>query len=141
MTIEKRAFARIAAGIAAAIVLSLVALAYEFTRYLPASELDAKPYPMRRIDLDFPASKDGIEYYGKVRLNVFIDSHGGVDRVEVLESRVPQRLRDIAVNAFSQARWEPGRKWGLRVKSVKEVEIDVEPPAGALGQPLRPPDP
>ncbi len=141
MGIEKQAFTRIALGIAAAIGLSLVALAYEFTRYLPASELDAKPYPMRRIDLDFPASKDGIEYYGKVRMNVFIDSHGEVDRVEVLDSRVPQRLRDIAVNAFSQARWEPGRKWGLRVKSVKEVEIDVEPPAGALGQPLRPPEP
>jgi hypothetical protein len=61
--------------------------------------------------------------------------------VEVLDSRVPQRLRDIAVSAFSQARWEPGRKWGLRVKSVKEVEVDVEPPAGALGQPLRAPDP
>jgi hypothetical protein len=141
MGIERQAFTRIALGIAAAIGLSLVALAYELTRYLPASELDAKPYPMRRIDLDFPASKDGIEYYGKVRMNVFIDSHGGVDRVEVLDSRVPQRLRDIAVNAFSQARWEPGRKWGLRVKSVKEVEVDVEPPAGALGQPLRPPDP
>jgi hypothetical protein len=130
MRIGKEAFARIALGIAAVLGVGLAFLAYESTRYFRASELDMKPYPMRRIDIDFPPSTDGIEYFGKLRLDVYIDSQGGVDRVEVVDSKIPARLRDIAVKAFLQARWEPARKWGFRVKSVKVVEIEVAAPGG-----------
>ena len=123
-----------------AIALSLALFAIQHARYFPASELDKKPYPMRRVDLDFPPVKDGIEYYGKLRIDVYINSTGGVDRVEVVDAKVPARLRDIAVNAFSQTRWEPGRKWGMRVKSLDVVEVEFEPPAGARGQALTQPD-
>jgi hypothetical protein len=137
MRIEGKTLAGIALGIAAALALFL---AYEGTRHFPAGELDRKPYPMRRIDLGFPPGEKGIEYYGKLRMNVYIDSRGRVERVEVLDSRVPARLRDIAVNAFTRMAWEPGRKWGIRVKSVKEVEIDFEPPPGARERPVTQPD-
>jgi hypothetical protein len=137
MRIGKKTLVGIAQAVAVAAGLSLAFLAYESTRYFHASELDRRPYPLRRIDLDFPAVPGGIEYYGKLRMNVYIDSQGGVDRVEVVDSKIPARLRDIAVNAFSQVRWEPARKWGFRVKTVKAVEIDVEAPGGALDRPLK----
>ena len=140
MRTEKPVRARVAPFIVAAATLSLVFLAYEYTRYFPASELDRKPYPMRRVDLDPPQARNGVEYYGKLRLDLFIDARGAVDRVEVVGAEVPERLRDNAVKAFSQTRWEPGRKWGIRVKSVKRVEIDFEPPPGVRDRGLRPPD-
>lgn len=140
MGIARPLLGRIALGIAAGAGVCLVFLAHEYTRYFPASELDRKPYPMRRVDLDPPQVQNGVEYYGKLRLDVFIDARGAVDRVEVIGAEVPGRLRDDAVKAFSQSRWEPGRKWGVRVKSVKRVEIDFEPPPGVRDRGLRPPD-
>ena len=137
--IENRALAAIALCIVVAVALGAV-LWRESARYFPASELDAKPYPTRRIDLDFPPQKDGIEYYGKLKLKVFIDAQGGVDRVEVVDASVPTRFLDVAVKAFSEARWEPGRRWGRRVKSVKAVEIDYDPPVPGLDRPVTQPD-
>jgi len=131
----------VAKGFAAAIGLVLVLLAGAYSHYFAASWLGVKPYPLRRIDLELPEAKNGIEYYGKVRLKVYISADGVVDRVDATESTVPAEFRDEAVQAFSQARWEPGRIWRIRVKSLKRIEIDFEPPVTALGQPLKPQDP
>jgi len=119
-------------GLAAAVGLALALLAGASTHYFTASWLSLKPYPLRRIDLELPQTKNGIEYYGTVRLKVYINADGGVDRVDATESTVPAKFRDDAEKAFSQARWEPGRIWGIRVKSVKRVEIDFEPPVRGL---------
>ncbi|MGZ5659736.1 MAG: energy transducer TonB [Usitatibacter sp.] len=124
-----------------AVLLAAVAfLGYEYTRYLPAGEVDSKPYPLKRIELEPPPS-DGPAYYGKLRLAVYIDAHGKVDRVAVVGAGVPGRLRDGAVKAFEQSRWEPARKWGVAVKSVKEVEVEFEPPPLAHQPLARPPAP
>lgn len=139
MPIGRRARIAIASGVAAAAVCMAAVWAMQH-HYFSAQSLDAKPYPMRRIDLDFPPVQRGIEYYGRLRLDVFINAQGGVDRVEVLEARVPPAFLDAAVKAFSMARWEPGRKWWLRVGSVKGVEIDFEPPIRSLDAPLSQPD-
>ena len=45
--------AGIASGHRGALAVCLALLAMH-TRYFSAQSLDAKPYPMRRIDLDFP---------------------------------------------------------------------------------------
>jgi Gram-negative bacterial TonB protein C-terminal len=132
MKLSRTTLSRIAMGIAVAIGLALTLLAVAYTHYFTASWLGLKPFPLRRIDLELPQTKNGIEYFGTVRLDVYINADGGVDRVDATESTVPATLRDDAVKAFSQARWEPGRIWGIRVKSVKRVEIDFEPPVRGL---------
>ena len=119
-------------GLAATVAVALAVLAAARTHYFAASSLDVKPYPLRRVDLELPQEKNGIEYYGKLRLKVYINADGGVDRVEATQSTVPAKFRDDAVKAFSQVRWEPGRIWGIRVKSLKRVEIDFEPPVRGL---------
>jgi hypothetical protein len=123
---------RIATGIAVAIGLALAVLAVAHTHYFAATWLSVKPYPLRRIDLELPQTRNGVEYYGTVRLKVSINADGGVDRVDATESTVPATFRDDAVKAFSQSRWEPARIWGIRVKSLKRVEIDFEPPVREL---------
>jgi TonB family protein len=119
-------------GFAAAAGLALILLAGASTHYFAATWLSVKPYPLRRVDLELPQTKNGVEYYGTVRLRVYINADGEVDRVDATESTVPASFRDDAVKAFSAARWEPGRIWGIRVNSVKRVEIDFEPPVRSL---------
>jgi hypothetical protein len=88
---------------------------------------------LRGIELQPPESGKGIEYYGKLRLDVYIGADGVVDRVDASQSTVPLKLRDDAIRAFSTAGWEPGRKWGVRVKSVKHIEVDLLPPKTVEG--------
>jgi outer membrane biosynthesis protein TonB len=132
--LARTTLSRIAMGLAAAAGLALALLAGASTHYFTASWLGVKPYPLRRIDLELPQTRNGIEYYGTVRLKVYINADGGVDRVDATESTVPAKFRDDAEKAFSQARWEPGRILGIRVKSLKRVEIDFEPPVRGLDQ-------
>jgi outer membrane biosynthesis protein TonB len=130
--LARTTLSRIAMGLAIATALALALLAGASTHYFAASWLTAKPYPLRRVDLELPQTKNGIEYYGTVRLTVYINAGGDVDRVDATESTVPAKFRDDAVKAFSEARWEPGRIWGIRVKSLKLIEIDFEPPVREL---------
>ncbi len=122
----------------ALLLVLLAACGPEDPRYLPASELDAKPFPLQAVDLQMPKAGSGAEYYGKLRLKVFISAAGGVDRVEVAEATVPPALRDSAVKAFSEVRWEPARKAGKRVKTVKVVEVDFQPPPEGQRAPMTP---
>jgi TonB family protein len=95
------------------------------SRYFPANELDHVAAPLRAVDLSFP--EKGPEIYGKLRMNVFIDHRGVVDRVEVLESTVPPSFRNYAVDTFTATRFEPAQRGGRAVKSVKKVEVVFAP--------------
>jgi hypothetical protein len=119
---------------------AVAAVAWYFDpRYFTAAELDAKPFPLRRVDLDLPSSPAGAAYYGRLKLNIFIGRSGEVDRVEVATAAVPTALRDLAVQTFSRVRWEPGRKLGRSVKSVKVIEVDFTPPIREVGRaPMQP---
>jgi TonB family protein len=65
-------------------------------------------------------------------MDVLIDENGHVDRVDVLESTVPQAFRDHAVQVFSTAVFEPAQRNGAPVKSVKRVEVRFAPPIGGV---------
>jgi TonB family protein len=136
MRSRTRTIAAAAAGLALAVAAITASIVH--SRYFPERELDRRPYPMRRVDVDFPAARTGLEYYGRIKIHVFINAQGAVDKVEVAGSAVPAALRDAAVRAFAQTRWEPGRKWGVRVNALKVVEVDFEPPLPGLDRPLSP---
>ena len=129
--IRAAAVAAVVAGFAGA------ALAIASAHYFDSRGLDPRPYPLKGIELPPPPAKAGVEYYGKLRLDVYIDADGTVNHVEIGESTVPPETREAAIRAFSQARWEPGRKWGIRVKSVKRVEVDLTPPPNLQAPPTR----
>ena len=133
----QRILIRAAAALGAAALLALAVFGTFTTHYFDSRGLDPRPYPLRGIVLTPPQSKEGIDYFGKLRLDVYIDAEGKVDHVDALDSTVPFVLRDEAIRAFSQARWEPGRKWGVRVKSVKRVEVDLVAPPGVEQSPTQ----
>lgn len=126
------------ATLAIVAVASLGWWAAEEARYKRPDELDSRPYPLRAVDLQPPAARGGIEYFGKLRVDLFIGKDGTVDRIEVLESTLPAGIAQEALKAFSSSRWEAGTRAGRKVRTVKRVEIEVEPPAGARRPPMRP---
>lgn len=97
-------------------------------RYFGLKEVDRAAYPNRRIDLEPPKGREGVDYYGTLRMDVFIDHRGNVERVEMLESTVPPSFREKAVKAFTGVDFEPALKAGRKVKSLKRVEIRFLPP-------------
>jgi hypothetical protein len=124
---------QILVAITAVVVAALfAAAAYLRMHTFSAAELDAKPFPERGINLPPPPIQNGVEYYGKLRMDVYIAADGTVERVDAGRSTVPVAFRDEAVKAFSEVRWEPGRKWGVKVASVKVVEVDFSPTARGI---------
>jgi hypothetical protein len=107
--------------------------------YHPVVDVDRKPYPMRRIDLEFPPVEKGIEYYGKLRIDVYIGRDGATDRVEVVSANVPARFTAEAVRSLEQTTWEPARMGWRRVRSLKRYEIDFAPPVRSLDRTLTAP--
>lgn len=102
------------------------------SRYFTASEVDHVATPLGDIGLAFPPSRGGIDYYGTLRLELYIDEQGRVDRVDVLESTVPASFRDEAVQRFAATRFEPATRKGRAVKSVKKVEVRFDSPLRGL---------
>jgi len=101
-------------------------------RYFTAAEVSHVADPMRDVGLAFPPAPEGVDYFGILRLDLYIDARGHVDRVEVVSSTVPASFRDGAVRAFGTTPFDPAVRYGLKVKSVKRVEVRFEPPVRGL---------
>ena len=118
----------------ACLVATIGASAWLWTpwRYFPASEVARPAMPMQGLRLQYPPGREGVDYYGTLRLDVYIDERGHVDRIEVLESTVPESFRAAAMERFRVTPFEAARRYGLPVKSVKRVEISFAPPVNQL---------
>ena len=128
-------------AVAGLIAAGLAAYSWLWTpwRYFPPDELARVAYPMRDVGLQFPPGREGIDYYGTLRLEVYIDERGHVDRVDVVESSVPESFRASAVAAFAGTPFDPAVRYGRPVKSVKKVEVKFAPPVRGLDSGLTSP--
>ncbi|HJW24425.1 MAG TPA: energy transducer TonB [Rhodocyclaceae bacterium] len=99
--------------------------AVEKLEYLPARELDGRPYPVSPIVVPFPDVPLG-KHKGRAVLVLFIASDGAIDRAEVEESDLPAQLEKVAVDTFLNARMNPGMKNGQAVPSRLKVEVGFE---------------
>jgi len=118
----------------AAVAIAAWVLARLPSRYYTASELDHVATPLADVGLTFPKGREGIDYFGTLRMDVYIDEAGRVDRVQVLESTVPREFQESAVAAFTRARFEPARRKGRAVKSIKKVEVRFAAPLSELNR-------
>ena len=108
-------------------------------RYYTASELEHAAYPLALVHVDPMPMVNGVEYFGKIRFDLYIGTNGRVERLEMIESTMPARVADDVVKAFTTARWQPGRmKDGREVKSVKRVEVNYEVPKSRELKPMAP---
>jgi TonB family protein len=101
-------------------------------RYLTADELDERPQIRSHVEPAFPLDANAPE--GRVVLRLLIDESGAVDKAIVVQADPPGPFELAAVEAFTPARFSPGRKDGVAVKSSMNVELRFgEAPSARAG--------
>jgi TonB family protein len=106
------------------------------SQYKRASELDARPAALGEIQ---PVPPPGSEAKGgRVVARILINESGEADRVLVEASEPPGLFDASVVTAFGAARYRPGVKAGVPVKSQMRVEVRFEPQPKSGQRPLRP---
>jgi TonB family protein len=101
-------------------------------RYLPAAELDERPQIRSHVEPAFPL--DANAPTGRVVLRLLISESGSVDKVEVVRAEPQGPFETAAVEAFSQARFSPGRKDGAAVKSALTLDLRFGEAPAALAE-------
>lgn len=94
-------------------------------RYFPPNELDRKPEAVGEVPLAYPADMPLVAR-SRVVLSLLIDERGEVDEVIVEAAEAPTELEQLASRAFAAARFSPGMRDGVAVKSWLRVEVTFE---------------
>ncbi|MDQ6627329.1 MAG: TonB family protein [Pseudomonadota bacterium] len=93
--------------------------------YLSGAHLDPGPAPLDDIEPVFPTEAGNQE--GMVVLRILISEAGVVDDVAVIRSAPKGLFEHAAVVAFQNAKFSPGRVFGLPVKSQINIQVDFTP--------------
>jgi TonB family protein len=101
-------------------------------RYLPAEELDERPLIRSPVEPVFPPHAPVAS--GRVLLRLLINEAGAVDEAAALRATPPGVFEAAAVEAFASARFTPGRKDGVAVKSALTLELRFGEALPALAQ-------
>jgi TonB family protein len=94
--------------------------------YLPPKALSQPPEILSDLPESDPESST-IAGSGRVIIVVFINERGAIDKLEVEQSSVNERLRDIAISRIRQAVFAPGEIDGIPVKSRVRIEVLFRP--------------
>lgn len=101
-------------------------------RYLSVEELDERPQIRSHVEPAFPL--DANAPAGRVVLRLLIGETGAVDKAVVVQADPPGPFEVAAVEAFAPARFSPGRKGGVAVKSALTLELKFgEAPSARTG--------
>lgn len=90
-----------------------------------SSGLDRGPQPLDDIEPQVPATAG--DRGGLVTLRLVISDRGLVESVEVIRSSPPGLFDAAAIAAFGQARFSPGLKAGMPVRSEVTYEVSFAP--------------
>lgn len=90
--------------------------------YFRTSQLSQKPLVLRDASADLilvlPELPDDVAI-----LRLFINDGGGIDRVVVEESRLPESAEQRIVDAFSKLSFQPGKIGRVAVRSQLRIEV------------------
>lgn len=90
--------------------------------YFGREDLDLGPRSLARIQIAYPDGVPDNELQAG-RLTLFIDEHGTVKRILVLDQSLPPPFQEAARNAFLQARFAPAERAGRIVRARIDVEV------------------
>lgn len=92
-------------------------------RYYRTGELDVRPGIMTRVEPDYPEPAARRLVAGSVRIELYIDEAGRVERVQTLQADPPGYFEESTQRAFLGARFTPGMKDGRPVKVKIRLEV------------------
>jgi hypothetical protein len=94
------------------------------TRYFTSQELDDSPSILTPLDLGVENISPTIE--GEATFRIFLNETGGVDKIDVELSTLPETmLQELQLQRYD-LRFSPGKKNGVFVKSVVRYNVVLE---------------
>lgn len=112
---------------AAAAPEALIETRLPLDKYYNAREVDVRAEPLNEVDLVYPKIAYQNRTRGKVRLNLYLNQDGGIDKVDVVEAAPRGIFEEAALAATHALRFSPATKWGRPVKSRKTIEVVFDP--------------
>lgn len=106
-------------------------------RYFTSRELDSPAVARDRAPLVYPEDPFMWKLRGKVRLRVFINERGTVDRAAVVRAEPAGDFEEAALAAVLRLVYDPALKDGRPVKSQKLIEVTFDPRDEAQRPPPR----
>ena len=101
--------------------------------YYPVSQLDQRPQIAAQIEPEFPSGATAAR--GRVLLRLYVGAQGEVEKIAVLEADPSGAFEKSALDAFAAARFAPGIKNGVPVRSLLTIEVLFGEPAPVLSAP------
>lgn len=89
--------------------------------YYPVRELDERPLVRVHVEPQFPAGV--LEGERRIALELYIGLDGSVEQIALLSPGPQGPFEQAAVRAFAAARFTPGRKAGVAVRSRMALEV------------------
>lgn len=95
--------------------------------YYASSEVDTRAEPLNEIDLVYPLVPLQQRLAGIVRLNIFVNERGGIDKIEVVDSEPSGIFEEAALQAVTALKFSPAIKDGIAVKNRKTIAVNFDP--------------
>ncbi len=93
--------------------------------YFKTSELERRPFPLTRIDVPPPESAEAVA--GSVMIRLRISERGRVEDATIVMGSGIAEFEAAALREFSQARFHPGYRGNLPVRSEMLIEVTLRP--------------
>ena len=98
-----------------------------FDIYYASSEVDNRAEPENEIDLVYPVKAYQQRISGTVRLSLFVNERGELDRIVVVHAQPQGMFEEAALEAVRALKFSPAIKNGLPVKNRKTIEVNFDP--------------
>jgi len=96
-------------------------------KWFTAPELTVLAQPLAMVKLDYPDEFAGSTIITRVRVRLFVDERGTVQKIELVESGVDPAFGAAAIKQWQGVRFKPGIRDGVAVKSQKLLELEFLP--------------
>jgi protein TonB len=93
--------------------------------YFKASELDRRPFPLTRIEVPAPESDPALA--GAVMIRLRISESGRIDDARIMMSTGAREFEEAALREFTHARFHPGYRANVPVRSEMLIEVTLRP--------------
>jgi TonB family protein len=96
-------------------------------KWYTASELGVLAEPLAPVKLTYPEELAGSTIITAVRIRLFVDESGTVQKIQVVESGADPAFDAAAIRQWATVRFKPGLRDGVAVKSQKLLELEYLP--------------
>lgn len=100
--------------------------------YFKTSELDRRPFPLTRIEVPAPESDPTLA--GAVMIRLRISESGRIDDARIMMSTGVREFEEAALREFMRARFHPGYRANLPVRSEMLIEVTLRPDPAKAAQ-------